>query len=55
MRAYRVDYTTSRGDGGYIVVMAKSAARAKTKAREQVIAQPSTRVIVTRVSDMGPA
>lgn len=34
---YRVDYTTSRGNGGYIVVTAKNKATARVKAREQVI------------------
>lgn len=34
---FRVDYTTSNGNGGYIVVMAHNKTEARRKAKEQVI------------------
>lgn len=37
MMDYRVDYTTSRGNGGYIVVTAKNKAAARTKAKDQIV------------------
>lgn len=37
MLDFRVDYTTSCGFDGYIVVTAKNKASARTKAREQVV------------------
>jgi hypothetical protein len=37
MMDFRVDYTTSRGNGGYIVVTAASKIQARAKARDQII------------------
>lgn len=54
-RAYRVDYVTSYGNGGYICVVAKTAAAAKRKAKEQIMAYPSEKILIEHVSDMGPA
>lgn len=50
MEDWRVDYTTNLGNGAYVVITAESAAKAKAKAKTQIILAPGERITSLRVS-----
>lgn len=47
---YRVDFTTSKGNGGYIVISAKSNNDARKRAWEQIILGPGEQIVTLSIN-----
>ena len=48
---FKVEYSTNRGNGGYVVISAPSKAGAKSKARSQIILNPGEKITSLSVGE----